>query len=97
MINKLKYSKILESLCIYYDLNQEEFLNKLKLKENKYLLLLILKTNNCFEGESIQEVFKLEKVKGINNSLKLAEKKLLINKEFREKYFELEENLEKMI
>jgi hypothetical protein len=34
--------------------------------------------------------------KDINNSLRLAEEKLLVNRFFREKYFELENNIEKI-
>lgn len=95
MQSKLKYMKILDSLCKYYGINEEEFIELLKSREDKYLILLILKNNKCLELENIKKIFKIKTDKSINNNLRLAEEKLLINKNFREKYFELEENIEK--
>ena len=95
MHNKLKYMKILNNICNYYGINEDEFIEVLKNRDNKYILLLILKNNHCLEINKIKEIFKLEIAKNINISLRLAEEKLLINKLFREKYFELENNIEK--
>ena len=95
MQNKLKYVKILNNICNYYGINEDEFIEVLKNRDNKYILLLILKNNNCLEIEKIKEIFKLKTAKSINSSLRLAEEKLLVNRLFREKYFELENNIEK--
>lgn len=95
MISKLRYLKILNIICNYYGINQSEFIDLLKVRENKYLLLLILKNNKCLECEIIKEMLNVKTTKSIKNNLKLAEEKLLINKDFREKYFEIEENIEK--
>lgn len=94
MQNKLKYVKILNNICNYYGINEDEFIELLKNRDNKYILLLLLKNNNCLEIDGIKEIFRLNTVKSINSSLRLAEEKLLINRFFREKYFELENNIE---
>lgn len=95
MQNKLKYVKILNNICTYYGIDEEEFMKLLENRENKYILLLILKNNHCLEINEIKEVFKLKTVKSINSSLRLAEEKLLVNRFFRDKYFELENSMKK--
>ena len=95
MNNGLKYVKILNCICNYYGISEEKFIKLLNDRDNKYILLLILKNNRCLEVEKIKEILKLKTSRSINNSLKVAEKKLLINRFFREKYFELENNIEK--
>ncbi len=95
MQSKLKYIKILKNICNYYGINEENFVELLKNRENKYILLLILKNNQCLDKEKVKEIFQLKTSKGISNSLRLAEEKLLVNRIFRERYFELENNIEK--
>lgn len=95
MHNKLKYVSILNNICNYYGIGEEKFIELLKERDNRYILLLLLKNNNCLEPEKIKEIFKLKTSKSINNNLRLAEEKLLVNRIFREKYFELEDNIEK--
>jgi len=95
MQNKLKYVKVLNNICNYYGINEGEFIKLLKNRDNKYILLLILKNNHCLEVDKIKEIFKVKTSKSISSSLRLAEEKLLINRLFREKYFELENNIEK--
>ncbi|MCE5221566.1 MAG: hypothetical protein LLF98_09980 [Clostridium sp.] len=95
MQNKLKYVKILNNICNYYGINEDKFIELLRNRDNKYILLLILKNNHCLELDEIKDIFKLKTVKSINSSLRLAEEKLLVNRFFREKYFELEDNIEK--
>jgi phage antirepressor YoqD-like protein len=95
MHSELKYVKILNNICSYYGISEERFIEFLKNRDNKYILLLILKNNHCLEMDQVKEIFKLKTSKSINSNLRLAEEKLLINKIFREKYFELEDNIEK--
>jgi hypothetical protein len=95
MQNKLKYVKILNSICSYYGIDEDKLIELLKNRENRYILLLILKNNQCLEVNKIKEIFKLKCSKNIKSSMILAEKKLLINRFFREKYFELEDSIEK--
>ena len=89
----MRYLRILQMICKYYDIEEKEFLDLLKGKENKYLLLLLLKNNNCFDIKTIKELFNLKTSRTVNNNLKQAEEKLLINRNFREKYFALENHI----
>ena len=50
----MRYLRILQMICKYYDIEEKEFLDLLKGKENKYLLLLLLKNNNCFDINTIK-------------------------------------------
>lgn len=95
MQTKLKYLKILNNICNYYGIDEEKFIELLKNRDNKYILLLVLKNNHCLEMDKIKEIFNLKTSKSINSNLRLAEEKLLVNKIFREKYFELEDNIDK--
>ena len=92
-MRNMRYLRILQMICKYYDIEEKEFLELLKAKENKYLLLLLLKNNNCFDINTIKELFNLKTSRTVNNNLKQAEEKLLINKNFREKYFDLENHI----
>ena len=89
----MRYLRILQMICKYYDIEEKEFLDLLKGKENKYLLLLLLKNNNCFDINTIKELFNLKTSRTVNNNLKQAEEKLLINRNFREQYFALENHI----
>jgi hypothetical protein len=97
MQSKLKYVKILESICSYYGIEEKNFIELIKNRDNKYILLLILKNNNCLDKEKVKEILRLKNSKSINNSLRLAEEKLLMNRIFRERYFEIEDNIDKMM
>lgn len=70
---------------------------RLKNKENKYMLLLLLKNYKCLDKDKVKEVLEIISDKSINYNLNKAEEKLLINKAFREMYFELEEKLNEII
>lgn len=97
MQSKLKYIKILKTICSYYGIEEKDFIELIKNRDNKYILLLILKNNNCLDKENVKEILRLKNSKSINNSLRLAEEKLLMNRIFRERYFELENNIDKMM
>ena len=97
MQSKLKYIKILKNICNYYGIEEAKFIELLKNRDNRYILLLILKNNQCLDKEKVKEILRLKTSKSINNNLRLAEEKLLVNKLFREKYFELEDNIDRMI
>ena len=88
-----KYLKILTTICNYYGLTQSEFITLLANKETKYILLLLLKKNKCMDKEKMLEILNLKSVKSVNYNIQKAEEKLLINREFREKFFEIEEGL----
>ena len=69
----------------------------MKRRECKYLLLLLMRKFNCLDKEIIKEQLKLKSDRTINNNIEEAEEKLLMNKEFRDDFFYLEEKIEKNI
>lgn len=94
-INKLNKSQIvINILCNYLE---KDFDSIISVKDNKYLLLLLLKNYKCLNREKIKVMFNIGSDNSINYNIKKAEEKLLINKEFRESYFEIEKYLEEVI
>lgn len=96
MLNSKRYLNILNYICDYYGISNAELAEIMRSKDNKYMILLLLKNNNCLDIESLKDMLKIKNKSSINNSVKLAEKKFLINSYFRNAYFSLEENLEKI-
>ncbi|MDS0528290.1 hypothetical protein NNC19_21625 [Clostridium sp. SHJSY1] len=88
-----RYLKILRTISLYYGIDEESFILLLKEKENKYLLLLLLKKYRCMDEKHIMSMFNYKSKKSISYNVRKAEEKLLINKEFRDKFFEIEESL----
>lgn len=91
-----KFSEILEHFCKVNGLNMENIIEFIKKKENRYLLILIVKKYGDINDEKIREVLGI-KDRSLNIMLKKAEEKILINKEFRKKYFKLDEVINKII
>ena len=92
-----KYEKIISVLCEYKEISREELINILKDKDCKFLLFLFLKKYKCIDLRKLEEDFSIKSKKSINNNCRKAEEKFLINKEFRELYFEMEELISKII
>lgn len=90
-----KYIIILKSICLLYGISNDEIYEILKNKKCRYLLLLLMKNFQCFDKNIIMEQLKLKSDRTIISNMKKAEEKLLINKEFREDYFYLEEKIKK--
>ncbi|MBD7912633.1 hypothetical protein [Clostridium cibarium] len=88
-----RYLKILRTISLYYGIDEENFILLLREKENKYLLLLLLKKYKCMDEKTLMCILNYKSKKSISNNIKKAEEKLLINKEFRDKFFEIEESL----
>ncbi|GAB6169207.1 hypothetical protein JCM1393_16670 [Clostridium carnis] len=88
---------IINVLCTYFKMNLKELDKFLKKKENKYLLLLLLKNYNCLDKEKIKARLDIVSDRSVNYNLNKAQEKLLINKKFREVYFEIEKGLDKII
>ncbi|NME82632.1 hypothetical protein [Clostridium sp. SM-530-WT-3G] len=95
MENKLYYNEIINYMCRYYDVTSEELIEVLNTKENIYILLLLLKKHNCLNIKKLKDKYKFEEKIRIKNRLKKAEEMLLINTFFREKYFMIENYIEK--
>lgn len=96
MISKIKYMDILNCICRYYGITQDNLIKLMQRKEYRYMLLLILKNNNCLDTEEIKEMLQVKSLRSVSNNIKSAEKTLLINRDFRRKFFDLEDNIEKM-
>lgn len=88
---------VINILCSYLGEDSKEFSNVIKNKENRYLLLLLLKNYRCLNRNEIKILLNMSSDKSINYNIKKAEEKLLINKEFRESYLSIEKYLEDVI
>lgn len=97
-ITKLNKTTIIISvLSSYLGEDFEEIKNIIKKKENRYLLLLLLKNYKCLNREEIKLMFNISSEKSVNYNIKKAEEKFLINRDFREIYFKIEKYLEQII
>lgn len=97
-IRKLDKSRIIINiLCSHLGEDFKAAENIKKKKDNKYLLLLLLKNYKCLNREQIKVLLDISSDKSINYSIKKAEEKLLINREFRESYLLIEKYLEDVI
>lgn len=94
---KNNYIKIIESICNVNNINQKDIIELLRKKDNKYLLLLMLKKYGCFNREEIKNLLQIETSRSVNYNLRKAEEKFFINRDFREKYIQIEKNIEKII
>lgn len=92
-----KYLEIIDKISKSKKLSNEELNYILKEKEMRYLVILFLRKYDYFNEEKIKEILNLKTRKGINYNCRKAEEKLLINKRFRDKYFELERKFETKI
>lgn len=92
-----KTSIVINVLCTHLGMDVEDINKILKKKENKYLLLLLLKNYKCLDKEKIKKMLEIISDKSINYNINKAQEKLLINKEFRKMYFKIEEGLDKII
>ena len=82
---------------IYRKVSCKEMYLIMKRSECKYLLLLLMRKFNSLDKEIIKELLKLKSDRTINNNIAKAEEKLLMNREFRDDFFCLEERIEKKI
>lgn len=92
-----KSNIVINILCKHLWENLKGIKNIIKKKENKYLLLLLLKNNKCLNREQIKLLLNISSDKSINYNIKKAEEKLLINRDFREDYLIIEKYLEDVI
>ena len=68
-------------------MSTDDLIKLLEERDNKYLLLLLLKKYKCMDQEKVKEVFNVKNKRTITNNVKRAEEKLLINRDFRKKVF----------
>ncbi|MDQ0148833.1 hypothetical protein ACFO6R_00210 [Eubacterium multiforme] len=97
MINQERYFKIIEEICAFNNISKEEVVDMLKEKEMRYLFILFLKKYDCWKEDDIKYLLRVKTRRSINYNYKKAEEKLLINKKFRDKYFEIEKKIDSVI
>lgn len=91
-----KYEKIIELLCEYKGIKREELIRILEDEECKYLLFLLLKKYNCMDISNLTKDFDINNKRKLNNNVKKAQEKFLLNRRIREMYFEAETIIEKI-
>ena len=87
-----KYLKVLNVIYSYYGMSEGDIIKLLKDKDAKYLLLL-LNRHRCIDEERLKAALNVKSKQSITYNLRRAEERLLLNREFRETYFELEQGL----
>ena len=92
---KLNYDNVINTICHVNNIKREQLEEILKNKELKYLSLLILKKYNCLELDKIKADFKINSKRTLKYNENRAEEKLLVNYIFREKYFHMDEEINK--
>ncbi|MEN8078855.1 hypothetical protein ABFP60_17950 [Clostridioides difficile] len=88
-----KYYNIISIVCKYYGIDNEELEQLIKKKDNVYLTILLMKNFKCLREEKVKENLGIINNRALSYRLKKAEEKILINKDFRDEYFELEEKI----
>lgn len=94
-LDKMKI--VINILCNYLDEDFNEFEKILKKKDNKYLLLLLLKNYKCLNREEIKLILHISSDKSVYYNMRKAEEKFLISKDFRDRYLIIEEYIQKVI
>lgn len=92
-----RYKKIIEFMCKYKNISEEELIKILKDRNCKYLLLLLLKKYKCMDLNIINDYFPHYNKQSLNYGFKKAKEKFFINKDFREEYFEIEDYIKKSL
>jgi hypothetical protein len=92
--SKEKYERIISVLCEVKGLRREELIKLLKDKQCKYLMFLLFKKYQCVDSGKLKIDFSIQSKKSINTTCKRAEELFLINRQFRELYFKMEELIE---
>lgn len=92
-----KITIVINVLCAHLGIDAKEINQKLKKKENKYIFLLLLKNYKCLDKDKVKEMLEVISDKSINYNINKAQEKLLVNKDFREMYFRIEDGLNKII
>ncbi len=92
-----KVTIVMNVLASYLEIEVKEINEIFKKKENKYIFLLLLKNYKCLQKDKVKEILNIINDKSIKYNVDKAEEKFLINKEFREMYFEIQEGINKII
>ncbi|WP_426348884.1 hypothetical protein ACPWSR_14150 [Alloiococcus sp. CFN-8] len=94
---ELRYIRILDNLCSYSKLTKEDLIRLMEDKDSKHLLFLFLKNHGYTDQEIISRLFNIKSKSSIKSNFKKAEERFFVNSTFREKYFEIEDKVKKII
>lgn len=89
-----RYKRIIGMLCRYKGIDDGELEQILKDKDCKCMLFLLLRKYDCIDVGELNKDFSINSKRRIAYNIKKAEEKLLLNKKFRQSYFEAEEMIE---
>lgn len=92
-----RVSIVMNVLASYLGIELKEMEEKLKKKENKYIFLLLLKNYKCLQKDKVKEILNIINDKSFKYNMDKAQEKFLVNKEFREMYFEIQQGINKII
>lgn len=96
-MNIERYNQIIEIICKYNGIEFDS-LNKISnFRHYRYILLLLFKKYNCDDKSEILKFLEFKNSQTYSLNCKKALDKLLVNKSFREEYFELEKIVEQKI
>ncbi|MGL4774446.1 MAG: hypothetical protein ACRC2K_12840 [Clostridium sp.] len=92
-----RYKFIVSLILKQLSINEISILNENTNKEKLYMILLLLDKYGILLDEDFKSTELLGDVKNMRIKLRKAEEKLLINREFRKKYFEIQGLIENII
>ncbi|WP_234122338.1 ribose-5-phosphate isomerase [Clostridium hydrogenum] len=90
-----RYERIIKLLCEYKGISTSELYKLLKDKNCKYIFCLLLRKYG-YNFNDFQETKPVFNKRTLNYNYKKAQEMFLINKSFREMYFEIEDELRKI-
>ena len=93
--NKEKYLSIIENICKIKGIEKEELCNILKDKDCTALLFLFMQKYNCLDLDELRKDFSFKTNKTLRNNTEKAEERFLVNKDFRELYFQIDKYISK--
>ena len=88
MINR--YQGVILILCNYFGVNEYQLKEIFKEKENLYMAILLLNKYNCLRLDELMMKVNVLTHRKLKNKLREAEDRILINIDFRKRYFMLE-------
>ena len=92
-----KVTIVMSVLASYLEVDMSEMSKELRKRENRYIFLLLLKNYKCLQKDRAKEALEIISDKSYKSNMDKAQEKFLVNKEFRERYFEIQEGLNKII
>jgi hypothetical protein len=92
-----KYEKVINIICTMKGIEKEELYKILEDKECKYLLFLLLKKYKCDDMNKITRDFYIDNKRVVNYNIRRGQERFLINTDFRETCFKVEEKIKEQV